>query len=142
MLTLKWTPDELVRCDQRPAGQDVAAFWTEKVEIQHDPDVARIDGQHYIVADADGNRTGGPHGFDGRTFTLRFRGGGGRIVVTRDLWHQGEIPGDYRAQLPDTAVFDGEGPLPTDAPLTHYAEVQGRLLARVVIEHPERPATP
>lgn len=77
------------------------AFWSEKVDNRDLPEVARIGGGHYTVAPE-----GGPshrRGFGGERFTIRFFDG--REVTTTNLWHQGEIPDDFRAELPDNAEF-------------------------------------
>lgn len=77
-------------------------FWQEYLEIKDDPNIARIEGSHYVIQP---DTTGDPSwkGFGGRKFIIRFADG--REVVTRNLWHQGEIPAHFREELPDNATF-------------------------------------
>lgn len=72
-------------------------FWSEKISTRNDPDVAIIDGNHYIIG-GELNK-----GFGGRKFTIKFMDG--RVVETCDLWHQGKIPESYREVLSDNAKF-------------------------------------
>lgn len=78
-----------------------ADFWVEKIEIKNDDDVARINGEHYVIGDEKDN--GGFRGFDGRKFTILFFDG--RYVTTTNLWFNGVIPESFRKLLPDNAKF-------------------------------------
>jgi len=90
------------------------SFWTKKINISEADEAKRviIDGQHY--------RLGSAHsvpfrGFGGRKFTVLFHDD--RIIETSCLWHQGEIPEEFRERLPDNAVFvqaKAALPIPTD----------------------------
>jgi len=76
-------------------------FWAQKVSVKDDPRYVRVEGKQY--------RIGEDHpyamfrGFGGARFAIHFHDG--RIVHTSNLWHNGEIPEWYRAELPDNAVF-------------------------------------
>ena len=88
--------------DQHPFDDtNYDKFWEEKISIKNDADVARIDGQHYII----GSRTekSDSNGMGGAVRTIKFNDG--RIVTTCDLWHQGRIPESYKDRLPDNAIF-------------------------------------
>jgi hypothetical protein len=75
-------------------------FWVEKFEMKDSPMVARIDGKHYIIGEEDSK---GMRGFDGRQFTIKFFDG--TVIVTTNLWHQGEIPSEAEPWLPNNAEF-------------------------------------
>lgn len=76
-------------------------FWTEKTVFLSTPHVARIDGKHYSI----GPENVGPfmRGMGGREFIIKFDDG--RTVTTTNLWSQGSIPDNFKALLPDNAVF-------------------------------------
>lgn len=74
-------------------------FWSEKISIRNDSNVARIDGNHYIIGSGH-NKT---KGMGGSKFKIEFFDG--RIVESDDLWHQGRIPESYRQVLEDNAKF-------------------------------------
>lgn len=83
------------------------AFWWEKVEWKLNGDVtdkgasvARIQGNHYTIHPSSRY---GPQGFGGRKFVILFESG--EEVITRNLWHQGEIPKHFREHLPNNATF-------------------------------------
>lgn len=81
-------------------------FWWDKVEMRANGDlcegnrVARVRYNHYIIYP---DNPSGPQGFGGRPHTIKFEDG--EEVVTCNLWHQGEIPKWFRAQLPNNATF-------------------------------------
>jgi len=77
------------------------AFWEEKVDRKDRPEVARIDGKHYVIGREES--IGFSRGFGGANFTIRFFDG--REVRTTNLWHQGKIPTHFRDRLPDNAEF-------------------------------------
>lgn len=71
-------------------------FWLEKVLMKYHPDVVRVDGQHYMLAEHRAPKYGGKH---------RVRFHDGRSATTRKLWQQGVIPDKFRRALPDNAVL-------------------------------------
>lgn len=67
-----------------------------------------VNGCHYRIGDeptAEQFRKtmGWGFGYSGARFTIRFSDG--RIVATRNLWCQGDIPERFRTRLPDNAEF-------------------------------------
>ncbi|MEV0617635.1 hypothetical protein AB0I81_30240 [Nonomuraea sp. NPDC050404] len=58
-----------------------------------------VDGDHYAI----GDDTGGFRGHGGRRFDIEWFDG--RKTTTRNLWHQGEIPPEWRHRYPDNARF-------------------------------------
>lgn len=74
-------------------------FWFDKIEMRDDKNVARIDGEHYII----GEPKSSIKGFGGKKFTIMFNNN--RIVKTDNLWHQGRIPIVWRKYLPNNAIF-------------------------------------
>lgn len=78
--------------------------WNGYVRDAWSPEQARVDGSMYFISvePPPGRNTRGL-GFGGRRFRIRFNDG--RRVTTHNLWFWGEIPADYRAALPDNAVF-------------------------------------
>ena len=75
-------------------------FWQEHIK-NHDDQTVIVNGTryHYTYLEEKGYFSG--HG--GREFKIKFHDG--RIVQTRNLWCQGNIPEKYREQLPDNAIF-------------------------------------
>lgn len=78
------------------------AFWAEQIAGRSNAVV--IDGDHYRIEPEPGPREPQMRGHSGRLFRIRFREDG-RVVETRNLWHQGKIPPPWREQLPDNAEF-------------------------------------
>lgn len=75
-------------------------FWATK--INWDPEnVVRVDHRHYHI----GEEVTGPGfvGHGGRVFRIYFFDG--RVVETRNLWSQGEIPERFWDRMPDNARF-------------------------------------
>lgn len=63
-----------------------------------------IDGKCYC--DAGMVKNPSPYAFlghGGRCFWIRFKDG--HTLITNNLWFQGEIPDEFREDLPDTAEF-------------------------------------
>lgn len=81
-------------------------FWIEHIRNDVDnPRVARIDNHHYTIGpDPKAGDDASWLGFSGRKFVIKFDDG--HIVVTRNLWHQGEIPERFRSMIPNNAVFE------------------------------------
>jgi hypothetical protein len=75
-------------------------FWNEKLQIAGEPHVARIDGKHYVVGPVSDSQW---KGSGGHKFTIKFHDG--RVVITTNLWSQGEIPEIFKERLKDNAVF-------------------------------------
>lgn len=79
-------------------------FW----RTQHELDVnergehnwAVIDGCHYVI---DPDTDSYFQGFGGHEFHIQFNDG--TIKVTKNLWHQGEIPEEWKSVFPDNAKF-------------------------------------
>lgn len=76
-------------------------FWIGWVKKKNQSNIARINGSHYVVGSD--NPKAYFKGFGGRKFIIEFDDG--RIVETKNLWHQGYIPDHFKEQLPDNAVF-------------------------------------
>lgn len=77
------------------------SFWLKKINLPEEDEARRVivNSQHYRL----GSVHSGPfRGFGGRKFTVLFLDG--RVVETC-LWHQGQIPKEFRQWLPDNAVF-------------------------------------
>lgn len=73
-------------------------FWTDYMGRT---DTIRIDGMHYVIAP---DTTSGMKGYGGHEFKIkRFDTEG--VIVTHNLWHQGDIPAHFRDRLPDNAEF-------------------------------------
>jgi hypothetical protein len=89
--------------------------WGEMVKYQEAGDVtesgtivARIGGSHYIIGKEDTKLS--PRGFAGRQFKIKFVAGphAGKEITTTNLWHQGSIPDEFQAQLPNNAEWVAE----------------------------------
>ncbi|MEV0149746.1 MULTISPECIES: hypothetical protein [unclassified Nonomuraea] len=81
---------------------DMPPYWGPGgyLESAADP-TARVvvDGEHYTI----GGDTGGFRGFGGRRFGIEWFDG--RKATTRNLWHQGTVPAEWRHRYPDNARF-------------------------------------
>lgn len=77
-------------------------FWGPDGYLENVTDPADrvvIDGEHYVIRE-----DAGPiRGFGGRRFDIQFFDG--RTVTTRNLWHQGTVPAEWRHRYPDNAAF-------------------------------------
>jgi len=74
-------------------------FWAEKWKARRNGDVVRIHNNHYTI----GEPTAHEKGMAGTGIRVMFIDG--RQVSTDNLWHQGEIPEQWRELLPDNAAF-------------------------------------
>lgn len=102
---MKTTKQQLICrvCRQEPLYDELSEtgacadcdFWIEKWQMRNDPRVVRADGNHYFIGPRKGKL-----GHDGRLFIIKKDG---RIIYTNNLWHQGEIPEQFRSILPDNA---------------------------------------
>ena len=77
-------------------------FWQSKEDIKDNPRTVRVKGTHYYIEDDKPHNTSFL-GFGGAEFNIKFNDG--RLVITHNLWCQGDIPERFRGKLPDNAVF-------------------------------------
>lgn len=81
------------------------AHWTEQIGAQDtDPTLVRAAGHQYHIGPEDQKGASHWRGFGGARATIRFTDG--RVVVTTNLWNNGEIPERFRADLPDNATLE------------------------------------
>jgi hypothetical protein len=73
----------------------------QKTQCLDQPNIARINGVHYSVGPEGVSEIG--RGSGGVLFIIRFHDG--RVIATRNLWCQGEIPVAWKKELPDNATF-------------------------------------
>jgi hypothetical protein len=71
-------------------------FWDEQLQ---NPGII-VNGNHYRIGDTPYPQKG--YGFGGSEFVVRMLGNG-KIIKTRDMWHQGTIPEWYGVK--DNAEF-------------------------------------
>ncbi len=84
-----------------PACDFMMSLW----EIRNNPDVVRVNGEHYMIRQSHE----GVKGFGGHKIVIQFNDG--RVVETNNLWHQGVIPAEWRlTYLYDNAVFLEKAP--------------------------------
>lgn len=93
-------------CPADQAAQELARreeghrdFWQRIVDRRDNPRSFVANGHSYWI----GKSTDFPKGFGGRRWAITFYDG--RTVECDSLWHQGEVPATWRAQLPDTATL-------------------------------------
>lgn len=75
-------------------------FWQEYVSTKNNPYHIVIEGQHYVVGKEE---TIGFKGFNGKTFVILKNNK--NLIVTTNLWCQGEIPLEFREKLPNNGMF-------------------------------------
>jgi hypothetical protein len=75
-------------------------FWTE--QLQDRTNAIVINGNHYRFGSS--NVKSNANGFGGVNFRIRLHDTG-EIIETCDLWHQGEIPAEFRQLLPNNASW-------------------------------------
>lgn len=89
--------------------------WDYFCEVKDDPRVVRVGGSHFFIGDEPSPEKlrdllrrpfGNFLGFSGAKWRIKFFDG--REVVSHNLRHNGEIPQEYRAVLPDNAEFIGD----------------------------------
>jgi hypothetical protein len=87
-------------------------FWQEKVDWSNDPAerdrCVRVNGNHYHIGEEpteEERRASGGVGIGYGGTKIRIRFNDGRVVETRNLWHQGNIPERFKGRLPDNASF-------------------------------------
>jgi hypothetical protein len=79
-------------------------FWQEKIQWRKEnrPDCFVIEGNHYKVnPDAPNDSF---QGFGGSKFVIQPLDGR-EAIITRNLWHQGDVPERFKEALPDNAIF-------------------------------------
>lgn len=77
----------------------VLDFWNS-IASRNKPII--IKGRAYFI-DPDESDAPQYRGMNGAKFTIRFFDG--TTVTTRNLWHNGDVPKEFRHRLPDTAEF-------------------------------------
>ncbi len=80
----------------------ITDFWNDYVKRANEKEIARINGGHYYIEN-DNTSSFGFKGYGGNKFIIKFDDG--RIVTTKNLWHQGTIPEEFKERLPDNAIF-------------------------------------
>lgn len=60
-----------------------------------------IDGEHYVILPDSPQRK--YSGYGGREFVIKRNDGS--LVVTRNLWHQGSIPEQFKSRFTNNACF-------------------------------------
>lgn len=80
-------------------------FWQEKIGWREEnrPDCFVIEGHHYKV-NPDAPKGAFGVGFGGSKFHIKPNDGRSEIV-TKNLWHQGDVPERFRDVLTDNAIF-------------------------------------
>lgn len=80
-------------------------FWTDLINDVEEKGRVVVDGRHYV----DGGWSEERNSFlgnGGRKFTILKNDGS--VIVTNNLWNQGEIPSHFRNVLQDNAIFQSE----------------------------------
>lgn len=79
-------------------------FWRERIaQHQNNPKSIIVKKSAYMIC----QDPGGPSafkGFGGNKFKIQ-KLGSDEVIECCNLWHQGQVPDDFREQLPDNAVF-------------------------------------
>lgn len=75
-------------------------YWLEYVRTKDNPNHVVINGTHYVVGNEANN--GCFRGFGGKRFVILKNK---EIIVTTNLWLQGEIPDYAKDELPNNATF-------------------------------------
>jgi len=77
-------------------------YWLDMLQRdKQEPGTAVIvDGVHYVIGP---EKSGSFRGFGGAHYTIEFFDG--RAVNSTNLWYQGEVPPEFRAQMPNNARF-------------------------------------
>jgi hypothetical protein len=76
-------------------------YWLEKIQNKNSLRQVIVNNVMYYIGDENSNSTF--RGFDGALWLIKFNDG--RKIRTTNLWHNGEIPEDYRSELPNNASF-------------------------------------
>ena len=75
-------------------------FWNEQVSNKDDTKIVRIDGVQYRVGNKNQDSF---RGYGGREFRIKLSNG--EIIETTNLWHNGDIPEEFKELLPNNAEF-------------------------------------
>jgi len=82
-------------------------FWMEKIHYVNNDDkmdngeqVIRCNGVHYSIKLEDAN---GFRGFNGAKFRFKLLKDNS-IIESSNVWHQGDIPEEFKKELPDNAI--------------------------------------
>lgn len=115
-------------------------FWWEKIKWRVNGDiyegnrVARIHGKHYVIYP---DTEVGFQGFGGKNHVVQFDSG--EVVITCNLWFQGEIPLRFREHLPNNATFvDTRLTCKCRAKFEPITETQTKCLTCVLSRKPQR----
>jgi hypothetical protein len=76
------------------------SFWTERI---NETGLVVAAGRAYSI----GSEHDDPKGFGGVKWCIRFFDG--RVVTTTSLWGRGDVPAEFRDQLPDNATVQEIG---------------------------------
>lgn len=80
------------------------AFWFDKIEkLKNNPRWLIIDGQSYVFNPYNENNYSYFKGFGGRVMYAQKTDG--TVLISNDVWHQGEIPEAFKQIIPDNAKF-------------------------------------
>ena len=77
-------------------------FWMERIHRINHRNSVRIKNNHYWIENENAS-SDTFRGFGGQRFIIKFNNG--RLVITTNLWSQGEIPERFRDRLPNNAEF-------------------------------------
>lgn len=86
------------------------AFWLKYVDRKYDAAAVRVGHTHYVIGPEPSDQAYkvsnpfGCYGHGGRRFVIQFLHDD-RVVTSRNLWCQGDIPEHLWDRLPDNAVF-------------------------------------
>lgn len=77
-------------------------FWQDQLDLDNSGkrQFAIIDNHHYVI---EPDTIRGFKGFSGALHKIQFNDG--RIVTTKNLWHQGQIPEKWQAKFQNNAKF-------------------------------------
>lgn len=76
-------------------------FWLEIIKEKDEHVI--INGICYYLDKAHPMSDSPFRGYGGREFKIKLHTG--EIIVTNNLWHNGEVPKEFRDRLPDNAEF-------------------------------------
>lgn len=101
------------------------AFWTDAyLRVQSGRSIV-VGGNCYSIAEEPKPGERGFFGHGGSLFRIEYPDG--RIVESRNLWHNGDVPPRWRERLPDNARF-----LPRDPPPAGFDERHEGYVTKIV----------